>query len=110
MCLFCKIVAREIPSEVVLEDENFLCFKDINPVAKVHMVVVPKQHIKSFAQISSEVMSNMTIFIQTLSKKLGLDKNGYRVITNIGSDGGQEIKHLHFHILGGEKLTHIYKR
>jgi histidine triad (HIT) family protein len=70
---------------------------------------VPKQHIKSFAHTSPQLMANMTEFIHKLIKTLDIDK-GYRLITNIGEDGGQEIEHLHFHILSGEKLTHIYKR
>jgi histidine triad (HIT) family protein len=104
MCIFCKIVEGEIPSNKVLEDENFLAFHDINPTAPVHVLVIPKEHIESFQETPGEVMAKMTPFIQEVAKKLCLDKNGYRVVTNVGKDGGQEVKHLHFHILGGGKL------
>jgi histidine triad (HIT) family protein len=103
-CLFCKIVAGEIPSNKVAENEKFLAFHDINPKAPIHVLVVPKDHYESFHTVESSVMSEMTQFIQELSIKLGIDENGYRIISNIGDDGGQEIKHLHFHILGGAKL------
>jgi len=104
MCIFCKIVDGEIPSNKILEDENFLAFHDINPAAPVHVLVIPKEHIDSFNNINSETMAKMTLFIQEVAKIMGLNENGYRLITNIGDDGGQEVKHLHFHILGGGKL------
>lgn len=104
MCIFCKIVEGEIPSNKVLEDENFLAFHDINPAAPIHVLVIPKEHILSFEEAPSELMAKMTPFIQEVTKKLGLDKSGYRLVTNVGDDGGQEVKHLHFHILGGGKL------
>ena len=104
MCLFCKTVNNEIPSNVVLEDDNFLAFHDINPKAPVHVLAIPKIHVDSFNEVSAETMAKMTEFIQKVAKELGIDKTGYRVITNIGEDGGQEVKHLHFHILGGAKL------
>lgn len=104
MCLFCKIVNKEIPSNVEYENEDCLAFHDINPQAPVHILAIPKVHVESFQELSPELMMKMTSFIQELAKKVGLDKNGYRVITNIGEDGGQEVKHLHFHILGGTKL------
>jgi len=110
MCLFCKIASAQIPSDIVLQDDNFLCFKDINPVAKTHLLIIPKQHIESFEAVTSGLMADMTIFIQQLTLKLGISKSGYRLVTNIGDDGGQEVAHLHFHLLSGEKLTHIYKR
>ncbi len=104
MCIFCKIVEGEIPSNKILEDDNFLAFHDINPAAPVHVLVIPKKHVVSFNDVDSQTMANMTPFIQELTKKMGLSENGYRLITNIGNDGGQEVKHLHFHILGGGKL------
>jgi len=92
-----------------LENEVFLAFHDINPKAPVHILVIPKIHVDSFNEVSSQTMNNVTKFMQDVAKELKLDKSGYRIITNIGEDGGQEVKHLHFHLLGGAKLawTHI---
>ena len=104
MCLFCKIVKKEIPANIILENEDFLAFHDINPKAPAHILAIPKIHVDSFNEVSPELMSNMTSFIQDVAKALKIDKSGYRVITNIGENGGQEVKHLHFHILGGAKL------
>ena len=104
MCLFCKIVEKEIPSNIELENEDCIAFHDINPKAPVHILAIPKQHIDSFNEVTPEIMAKMTPFIQEVAKKIGIDKTGYRVITNVGEDGGQEVKHLHFHILGGAKL------
>ncbi len=105
-CLFCKIIAGEIPSSKVYEDENVFAFRDINPQAKVHILVVPKAHIESANEISehnSALAAHVFEAIPKVAKVCGLE-NGYRVITNIGSDGCQSVKHIHFHILGGEKL------
>ncbi|MBO5870027.1 MAG: histidine triad nucleotide-binding protein [Clostridia bacterium] len=105
-CLFCKIVAGEIPSTKVYEDDNVLAFKDINPNAPVHVLVIPKTHIDSVDCVDAnniDVVSKVIVAIPTVAKECGL-ANGYRVITNVGEDGGQSVKHLHFHILGGEKL------
>jgi histidine triad (HIT) family protein len=103
MCLFCKIVKREIPANVELENEEFLAFHDINPIAPIHLLIIPKKHVDSFQEIEPETMAEMTTFIQELAKKMGLDKDGYRLLTNIGKNGGQEIKHLHFHLVGGTR-------
>ncbi len=104
MCLFCKIVKKEIPANVELENDDCLAFHDINPKAPVHILVIPKEHVESFNETTPEMMAKITPFIQEVAKKVGIDKTGYRIITNIGEDGGQEVKHLHFHILGGAKL------
>lgn len=104
MCLFCKIVNKEIPSNIELEDSNFLAFHDINPKAPVHLLVIPKQHFDSFNDVTAATMANMTDFIQKLVKKVDIEESGYRLITNIGKNGGQEVGHLHFHVLGGAKL------
>ena len=104
MCLFCKIVNKEIPSNIVAENDDFLAFHDINPKAPVHILAIPKQHVDSFHDVDASIMSGMSEFIKEVAVKMGIDKTGYRVITNIGEDGGQEVKHLHFHILGGAKL------
>lgn len=104
MCLFCKIGKKEIPSNVILENDNFLAFHDINPKAPVHILAIPKAHCESFNDVTPELMAEMTSFIQNVAKEVKIDKSGYRVITNIGENGGQEVQHLHFHILGGAKL------
>lgn len=107
-CLFCKIANKEIPSSVVYEDEKILVFKDINPESPVHILIIPKVHIDS-AQAINESNSNIAAHIFTiipkLAKNLGIDEKGYRVVTNIGEYGGQTVKHLHFHLLGGRNLS-----
>ena len=104
MCLFCKIVKKEIPSNIILEDDDFIAFHDINPKAPVHILAIPKVHVDSFNEVSADTMSKMTTFIQNVADEVKIEKSGYRVITNIGENGGQEVGHLHFHILGGAKL------
>jgi len=104
MCLFCKIVNKEIPSNIVLENDDFLAFHDINPKAPIHILAIPKVHVDSFNEVSGEMMQKMTTFIQDVAKEVNIDKSGYRVITNVGDNGGQEVKHLHYHVLGGAKL------
>ena len=106
-CLFCKIIAGEIPSSKGYEDENVYAFHDINPNAPVHVLVIPKKHIASIQEVSVENIDTVSKVLQaipTIASQLGLADNGYRVITNCGEDGGQSVKHLHFHILGGKKL------
>ena len=105
-CLFCKIIAGEIPSTKVYEDENVYAFRDINPQAPTHVLVVPKVHIESADAISAENSHNVSAVFEAIPKvaaACGLT-NGYRVITNVGEDGCQSVKHIHFHVLGGEKL------
>ncbi len=105
-CLFCAIVDGKIPSTKVYEDECVLAFKDINPNAPVHVLVVPKTHIESVDCVNDDNMdavAKVMLAIPKVAKECGLE-NGYRVITNVGEDGGQTVKHIHFHILGGEKL------
>ena len=104
MCLFCKIIKKEIPANVILENNDFMAFHDINPKAPVHILAIPKTHINSFIDVTPETMAGMTSFIQDIAKEVKIEKSGYRVITNIGENGGQEVPHLHFHILGGSKL------
>lgn len=106
-CLFCKIVDGEIPSTKVYEDDTVLAFKDINPQAPVHVIIIPKQHIAHADEITAEnsgVVAHIFEVIALLSKKLGLE-NGFRVINNCREDGGQTVDHLHFHLLGGKKLS-----
>ena len=106
-CLFCKIIAGEIPSKKVYEDEDVYAFYDINPVAPVHVIVVPKVHIDSVNAIdeeNSDAIKHIFEAIPKIAEVLSVKEDGYRVITNIGENGGQTIKHLHFHIIGGTKL------
>lgn len=105
MCLFCKIVNKEIPANIISENDNYLAFHDINPKAPVHILVIPKTHFDSFIDVTPEVMAGMTSFIQEVAREMKIDESGYRVITNVGENGGQEVKHLHFHLLGGAKLA-----
>lgn len=104
MTIFEKIVSGEIPCNKVLENDKFLAFYDINPKAPIHILVIPKICVKDFENAESSLLGEMSDFIKEVSAKTGLDKKGYRIITNIGQDGGQEVPHLHFHILGGAKL------
>ncbi len=106
-CIFCSIIKGDIPSKKVYEDEVCYAFSDINPQAPVHCLVVPKLHISSANEISSEnaeAVAHIFSVIPKIAKELSLS-GGYRVITNVGDDGCQSVKHLHFHILGGKKLS-----
>jgi histidine triad (HIT) family protein len=107
MCLFCKIIDGDIPNKTVLENDNFLAFEDINPQAKIHVLIIPKVHIQSFNEMTPNIMSEMTSFIQEVALTLGVKSDGYRLITNIGQNGGQEVGHIHFHLLAGEQLGAI---
>ena len=107
MCLFCKIVAGEIPSTKVYEDETVLAFRDINPQAPTHILVIPKTHIPSVAAVTGEnsaVVAHIFEVIPQIAEKEGLT-GGYRVVSNCGADAGQTVPHLHFHILGGKTLS-----
>ena len=104
-CIFCKIVKGEIPSNKIYEDDEILAFKDINPIAKVHILVIPKKHFDSLVDFNDDnLLAKMFKVIKEIAKEQGIEESGYRVLTNIGENGGQAVKHLHFHILGGEKL------
>ena len=106
-CLFCKIVAGDIPSTKVYEDDSVLAFRDIAPMAPTHILVIPKTHIGSVAEVTAEnsaVVAHIFEVIPAIAKAEGLE-NGYRVVSNCGDDAGQTVHHLHFHILGGRKLT-----
>lgn len=106
-CLFCKIIDGDIPCSKVYEDDKVLAFNDINPVAPYHILVVPKKHYDSIIDISDEEME-IVAHIHSVINKIAIDKDfkdaGFRIINNCGSDGGQEVKHLHYHVLAGKKL------
>ncbi len=106
-CIFCKIAAGEIPSNKVYEDDQVLAFYDLNPMAKVHVLVIPKMHIANMMEINetnSAVVAHIFEVIAKLAKELNLEK-GFRVISNCNEYAGQTVFHLHYHILGGEKLA-----
>lgn len=106
-CIFCKIISGDIPSEKVYEDEDILAFKDINPMAPVHILIIPKKHIDGANQLDADnvqVVTKVFLAARQLAEQFHLD-NGYRIVTNVGEHGGQTVKHLHFHLLGGKKLN-----
>ena len=106
-CLFCKIVAGDIPSAKVYEDDKILAFRDIAPQAPTHILVIPKLHLDNVDAVTAEnsaVVAHIFAVIPQIAKAEGLE-NGYRVVSNCGSDAGQTVPHLHFHILGGKKLA-----
>lgn len=107
-CLFCKIIAGEIPSKKAYEDELVYAFHDIDPQAPVHILIIPKQHIKSADEINAEnssVVAHIFEVAALLAKEHGISEAGYRIVTNIGEAGGQTVKHLHFHLMGGRDFT-----
>ena len=106
-CLFCKIIKGEIPSNKVYEDDEILAFYDINPVAPIHILVIPKKHITSLAHLQKEdekIVGRIYGVINQIAEEKGFKQDGYRVIVNCGKNGGQEVMHLHFHILAGKEL------
>ena len=105
MCIFCEIIAGNIPSTKVYEDDMILAFKDINPVAPVHIIVVPKEHIESAAAVdesNSKFVAHIFEKMPEIAKSQGIES--YRIINNCGEDAGQTVKHLHFHLVGGVKM------
>ncbi len=105
-CIFCKIVNDEIPSEKVYEDNDILAFKDLNPAAPIHILIIPKKHISSLNDVKSEdieILGKLLLTTSKIAKEQGLSK-GYRVVNNCGEDGGQTVDHIHFHLLGERKL------
>ena len=106
-CIFCKIANKEIPSDIVYEDDMVIAFNDLNPVAPVHILVVPKKHMTDILNVEKEDMKYIEAVveaIQKITKEKGIAESGFRVVNNCGEDGGQTVKHIHFHIIGGEKL------
>ena len=103
-CIFCKIVKGEIPSTKVYEDENVYAFKDINPVAPIHVLVIPKEHTTNILDTKPETIAKIFEAINKIAEQLGIDKDGFRVINNCGKDAGQEVMHVHFHMLAGRVL------
>jgi histidine triad (HIT) family protein len=108
-CIFCKIIAKQIPADVVYEDNKILVFKDIHPKARIHLLMIPKEHIKNLAEFKtdhSEQMLHMLFMLPKLAKDQGLI-NGFRTVINTGVEGGQIVDHIHFHLLGGNTLPKL---
>lgn len=106
-CIFCKIVQGDIPAGKVYEDEQVLAFKDINPAAPTHILIIPKEHIASMNEVNTttlQLMGHILVVAAKLAEQLGLASSGYRLVNNCGQDGGQTVHHLHFHLLGGRSL------
>ncbi len=109
-CIFCKIINGEIPSDKVYEDEDFLVIRDIKPVAPVHLLVLYKRHVGKMHQLSDEDRRRVSRVFEVITKvaeREGILESGYRVVVNNGPEAGQEIDHLHFHVIGGRKLGKI---
>jgi histidine triad (HIT) family protein len=109
-CLFCKIGAGEIPSNVVYEDDELLAFRDISPKAPTHILIIPKKHVASLADTTdtdAALLGKIQILVRQLAEKEGIAESGFRVISNSGADSGQEVPHLHYHLVGGRKLGDI---
>ncbi len=107
-CLFCKIIEGTIPSDPVFEDGDFIAFKDINPQAAVHILIVPKRHIAKLSDCGEnqgETLSGLLLTANKVAEKVGISDSGYRVVINSGAEGGQVVFHLHLHLMGGEKLN-----
>ncbi len=106
-CLFCKIINGEIPSSKVYEDDKVYAFRDIEPQAPVHILIIPKEHITSANELTEEnasVVGHIFAVAARIAKEEGIAEGGYRIVNNCGEDGGQTVKHLHFHMLGGRSL------
>ena len=106
-CLFCKIASGEIPSNIVYQDEHVVAFDDINPQAPRHILLIPRQHIASMADLTLDdgpVLAQLFITVQKLAYEMNIAESGYRLVSNVGPDAGQAVFHLHFHLLGGRKF------
>jgi len=109
-CLFCKIAKKELPAEVEYEDEEIIAFQDIRPKAPVHILITPKKHIESVAKMTENdvnIAGRLIYIAKILAEKKGIAKKGYKLVVNVGREGGQLIDHLHLHLLGGQKLEAI---
>lgn len=107
-CLFCGIAAGAVPAKIVHDDQDALAFWDVRPVAPTHVLVIPKTHIANLAEVGPDQWSLITRtleVVQAVAKQLGLADRGYRIVANVGNDGGQTVHHLHWHILGGRFMT-----
>ena len=109
-CLFCKIINREIPADIVYEDDTVLAFRDINPQAPIHTLIIPHRHISNLNDANSdhqELLGYMILAATKIAKDNGVDESGYRLVMNCNEHGGQTVFHIHLHILAGRQLTHL---
>lgn len=109
-CIFCKIINREIPSTIVYEDERVLAFKDIAPQAPVHILVISKEHISSAAALNKDNSAIVAKIFEVIASKIAVGKEfegGYRIVSNVGENAGQTVKHLHFHVMAGKRLSEM---
>ena len=104
-CLFCKIIAGEIPGDKVYEDDKVFAFRDINPQAPVHVLIVPKRHMSNILECDAETAAALTAAVQKIAAQEGVAESGFRVVSNCGRDGAQSVNHLHVHLLGGKPLS-----
>ena len=106
-CIFCRIIAGEVPSDIVYQDEDFLALRDISPQAPTHVLIIPKTHIRSSAELTEgqrELAGRLIILAKNLAEKEGVAERGYRLVINCGPEGGQVVPHLHLHLIGGRRL------
>jgi len=106
-CLFCKIINKEIPSDIIYEDDKFVAFRDINPIAPIHLLIIPKKHILSMGHVeasSKGLVGELFLTAKKIAEEQGVAENGYRLILNVGKDADQSVNHLHLHLLGGKTL------
>lgn len=107
-CLFCQIAARQIPSDIMRESDRVMAFRDINPQAPTHIVLIPKEHVESLAEITDQhggVLADIVQAASHLARTEGIDESGWRLVSNVGPDAGQSVFHLHFHLLGGRRMS-----
>jgi len=109
-CIFCQIAAGKVPSDIIYQDEELIAFRDINPQAPTHLLIIPKRHIPSLIQVTEaelSVMGRMVNIANQLAKGEGVAESGYRLVMNCGEEGGQIVPHLHLHLLGGRRLSDV---
>jgi histidine triad (HIT) family protein len=107
-CLFCRIVEGTIPADIVFQDEHALAFRDINPQAPIHILIIPKRHVASLhdsAPEDGDLLAHLLLLCKKIAHRQGLGESGYRVVTNVGRDAGQTVLHMHLHVLGGRHLS-----
>ncbi len=106
-CIFCRIISGEIPSDILYQDEQAVAFRDVNPKAPVHLLVVPRKHIESVSELSEDeapILGHLVAVANRLATEAGISEKGYRLVVNCGPDGGQIVPHLHLHLLGGRQM------
>ncbi|MBZ4666055.1 histidine triad nucleotide-binding protein [Mahella sp.] len=106
-CVFCKIASGEIPSQMVYQDDAVVAFKDVNPQAPIHILIIPRQHIPSLMDLdesNAAIIGHIMLVAKNLARQFGIDQGGFRIVSNCGADAGQSVDHVHFHLLGGRSL------